>query len=60
MVLGAILAVIGFGHSRFLACVIARLGGRLGTGARIARIRQRATGTLFVGLGLLLAFELRS
>lgn len=60
LVLGAILSLIGFGHSLVLAFVIGRLGRRLGTIPRIARIRQRASGTLFVGLGLWLAFEHRS
>jgi threonine/homoserine/homoserine lactone efflux protein len=60
LVLGALLSVIGFAHS----CMLARAAGKIGNGvtrsARLARWRQRALGTLFIGLGLRLALQSRS
>ncbi len=59
LVLGAILSVIGFSHSLLLAFAVGRLGRRLGTNPQMARFRQRAIGTLFVTVGLRLAFQQR-
>lgn len=60
LALGAILCVIGFGHSFALAFAIGRLRRRWRANPQVARMRQRATGALFVGLGISLAFEQRS
>ena len=59
LVLGAILAVIGLSNSLLLAFAIGRLGRRFKASPRWVCFRQRATGALFVGLGLRLAFQQR-
>ncbi|WP_426280972.1 LysE family translocator [Lysobacter soli] len=56
-VLGALLAVIGFCNDLFLSFAAGRFGRRLAGGA--GRWTQRATGTLFIGLGLRLAMQQR-
>jgi len=59
LVLGGILSVIGFANSVAIAFAIGRIGHRLSARPRVALVRQRAVGALFVGLGLRLAFEQR-
>lgn len=59
LVLGALLSIIGFANSAFLAYATGRMGARLGGHPGLARWRQRAVGALFVGLGLRLALQAR-
>lgn len=59
LVLGTLLSMIGMCHSLVLAFTIGRFGKRLSGGQHHARWRGRAVGTLFVGLGLRLAFQQR-
>ena len=57
LALGALLAVIGFCNDLFLSFAAGRFGRRFaGCGGRWT---QRATGTLFIGLGLRLAMQQR-
>ena len=58
LMLGALLSVVGFAHSCLLALASSRIGG-VARSARAAAWRQRAVGTLFVGLGLRLALQSR-
>lgn len=58
LVLGALLSAIGFCNSAVLALASGRLGG-IARGPRTAIWRQRAVGTLLVGLGLRLALQSR-
>jgi threonine/homoserine/homoserine lactone efflux protein len=58
LVLGALLSVVGFAHSCLLALASSRIGGAARS-ARMVAWRQRAVGTLFVGLGLRLALQSR-
>lgn len=60
LVLGALLSVIGFTHSCMLALAAGKISSGVGRSARLARWRQRALGTLFIGLGLRLALQSRS
>ncbi|MEJ7745497.1 MAG: LysE family translocator [Luteimonas sp.] len=60
LVLGVLLSMIGMSNSLLLVFAIGRFGKRLGGGQRFARWRQRAIGTLFVGLGLRLALQQRA
>ncbi len=60
LVLGVLLSMIGMCHSLVLAFAIGRFGKRLSGGQRFGRWRQRAVGTLFVGLGLRLALQQRA
>jgi|SRR5688500_257850 threonine/homoserine/homoserine lactone efflux protein len=60
LVLGALLSVIGFAHSCMLALAAGKIGNGVTRSARLARWRQRALGTLFIGLGLRLALQSRS
>lgn len=57
LVLGALLSLIGFGHSVALSLAVGRYGRRLRSHA--GRWQQRATGTLFIALGLRLALQQR-
>ena len=59
LLLGMLLTVIGFSHSVMLAFVVGRLGRRMSSNPNLARWRQRAIGTLFIGLGLRLALQQR-
>jgi threonine/homoserine/homoserine lactone efflux protein len=59
LVLGALLSMIGFSNSLVLSVAIGRFGKRLSHNERFARWRQRAIGTLFIGLGLRLAVQQR-
>lgn len=58
LVLGALLSVVGFANSCALALASGRIGG-IARSPRAALWRQRAVGTLFVGLGLRLALQSR-
>lgn len=60
LVLGTILALIGFTHSCAIALAVGQLGKRLTASGRVARIRQRLIGSLFVALGLRLALQERA
>jgi len=60
LVLGALLSAIGFANSATLAFLIGRFGRRLSGNPRLARWRQRAIGTIFLGIGLRLALQQRS
>jgi len=57
LLLGALLAVIGFCNDLFLSFAAGRFGRRFAGGP--GRWTQRATGTLFIGLGLRLAMQQR-
>lgn len=59
LVLGALLSAIGMAHSVVLALAAGHLGARAARDPRRARWRQRAMGTLFIGLGLRLALQSR-
>lgn len=59
LVLGALLSTIGFANSATLAFVVGRLGRRASRSPRLARWRQRAIGTVFIGIGLRLALQQR-
>lgn len=59
LVLGALLSTIGFANSATLAFVIGRFGRRLSASPRLARWRQRAIGTVSLGIGLRLALQPR-
>lgn len=59
LLLGMLLTVIGFANSAMLAFVVGRFGKRISANPRLARWRQRALGTLFVGLGVRLALQPR-
>jgi threonine/homoserine/homoserine lactone efflux protein len=59
LVLGALLSTIGFANSATLAFVIGRFGRRLSASPRLARWRQRAIGTIFLGIGVRLALQPR-
>jgi threonine/homoserine/homoserine lactone efflux protein len=59
LVLGALLSTIGFANSAILAFVIGRFGRRLSGNPRLARWRQRAIGTIFLGIGVRLALQPR-
>lgn len=58
LLLGALLAVIGFCNDLFLSFAAGRFGKRFAGGT--GRWTQRATGTLFIGLGLRLAMQQRA
>jgi len=58
LLLGALLAVIGFCNDLFLSFAAGRFGRRFAGGG--GRWMQRATGTLFIGLGLRLAMQQRN
>ena len=60
LILGVLLSVIGFSNSCMLALAVGRFGRSFSGNARVARWRQRLIGTVFVGLGLKLAFQQRS
>jgi threonine/homoserine/homoserine lactone efflux protein len=60
LVLGALLSTIGFANSATLAFVIGRFGRGLSGNPRLARWRQRAIGTVFIGIGMRLALQPRS
>ncbi|MBX3714254.1 MAG: LysE family translocator [Lysobacter sp.] len=57
MVLGALLAVVGFCNDLVLSLVVGRFRRRIAGGG--GRWMQRATGGLFIGLGLRLATQSR-
>jgi MFS family permease len=57
--LGALLSTIGIANSATLAFVIGRFGRRLSASPRLARWRQRAIGTIFLGIGVRLALQPR-
>ncbi len=59
LVLGAWLTTTGFPNSPTPACVIGRFGRRLSASPRLARWRQRAIGTIFLGIGVALALQPR-
>lgn len=59
LLLGAMLSLIGFANSTMLAFAVGRFGRGLSANPRPARWRQRAIGTLFIGLGLRLAMQPR-
>ncbi len=59
LVLGALLSTIGFANSATLAFVVGRFGRRASRSPRLARWRQRAIATVFVGIGLRLALQQR-
>ena len=59
LVLGALLSTIGFANSATLAFVIGRFGRRLSASPRLALWRQRAIGTVFLGIGVRLALQPR-
>ncbi|HVI57392.1 MAG TPA: LysE family translocator [Luteimonas sp.] len=59
LVLGALLSTIGFANSATLAFVVGRFGRGVSRSPRLARWRQRAIGTVFVGIGLRLALQQR-
>ncbi len=59
LALGLLLSMIGFSHSAFLSLMIGRFGRRLRGHPRLARWRQRALGTFFIGLGFRLALQQR-
>lgn len=58
LVLGALLALVGLCNDVFLSVAVGRLGRRVA--GRGGRWMQRATGTLFIGLGLRLAIQQRA
>ena len=58
LVLGALLAMVGFCNDVVLSFAVGRFGRRLATGS--GRWTQRVTGTLFIGLGLRLAIQQRA
>lgn len=58
LVLGALLALVGLCNDVFLSVAVGRLGRRVA--GRGGRWMQRATGTLFIGLGLRLAVQQRA
>ena len=60
LVLGALLSVLGLCNSMFLAFFTDRIGRSIGAHPRFAHWRQRAIGTLFVGLGVKLALQSRA
>lgn len=60
LLLGALLSVVGLLHSCALAFAAGRIGLRLANRSRAALWRQRALGTLFVGLGVRLALQPRA
>ena len=57
-VLGVLLSLIGLSHSLVLSFAIGRYGGRFRQGAN--RWKQRITGTVFIAIGLRLAFQQRA
>ncbi len=57
LILGALLAVVGFANDLFLSFAVGRFGRRFRGGA--GRWRQRLTGTVFIALGLRLAAQQR-
>lgn len=59
LVLGALLSLLGFAGDCLLSLLAGRLAGRR-PDPRIARLRQRATGALFMGLGVRLALQSRA
>jgi threonine/homoserine/homoserine lactone efflux protein len=58
LLLGALLALIGFCNDLFLSFAAGRFGRRFAGGP--GRWTQRVTGTLFIGLGLRLAMQQRA
>lgn len=56
-VLGALLSVIGFLHSLMLSVAVGQLGRRVRL--RASRWKERLLGTVFIGLGVRLAFQQR-
>ena len=58
LVLGVLLSLIGLSHSLVLSVAIGRFGRRFRQGD--SRWMQRVTGTVFIALGLRLAFEQRA
>ncbi len=58
LVLGALLSLVGFANDCLLAFASGRIGG-IARSPRAAAWRQRAVGTLFVGLGVRLALQSR-
>jgi len=59
LVLGALLSLVGFVNSAALAFMVGRFGRRRPGSQRLARWRQRAIGTIFLGIGLRLALQQR-
>lgn len=59
LVLGVLLAMIGFANDVFLSTIVGRFGRGLRGSGRWATWRQRLLGTCFVGLGLRLALQQR-
>lgn len=57
LILGALLAAIGFANDLFLSFAVGRFGRRFRGG--VGRWRQRLTGTVFIALGLRLAAQQR-
>ena len=57
LILGALLAAVGFANDLFLSFAVGRFGRRFRGGA--GRWRQRLTGTVFIALGLRLAAQQR-
>jgi len=60
LALGLILSAIGLANSLALAWLVGRMGRRLSAGPRAARWMRRATGGVFVALGLRLATQARA
>lgn len=57
LVLGALLSAIGFLHSLMLSVAVGQLGRRVRL--RASRWKERLLGTVFIGLGVRLAFQQR-
>lgn len=57
LALGAMLSVIGFANSCLLVFVVSRFNRGLSRSPRLARLRQRLIGGVFVGLGVRLALQ---
>lgn len=60
LVLGALLSILGFCNSAMLSLMIGHFGHRASQSDRWARWRQRAAGSLFIGIGLRLAAQQRA
>lgn len=59
LALGALLSIIGLAHSLVLSLLIGRFGRRAPANPRFDRWKRRATGSVFVALGLRLAMQQR-
>ena len=59
LALGALLSMIGLTHSLMLSVLIGRFGRRTPANPRFDRWKRRATGSVFVALGLRLAMQQR-